>query len=168
MTAIPFTLPALNVAAFNCPFCHAFANQIWGNLQANLEGGLGSQAMSGFRVFRCARCGDYGFWQNSKQLHPRESSAPLPNTDLPEDIAADFQEARDILNRSPRGAAASLRLAVQKLSAHLGGKGENINEDIKKLVKDGLPVKVQQALDTVRVIGNNAGTLGRWISRMMW
>ncbi len=34
--------------------------------------------------------------------------------------------------------------------------GKNINTDIAALVKAGLNVQVQQALDIVRVIGNNA------------
>lgn len=38
----------------------------------------------------------------------------------------------------------------------LGGKGEKLNDDIGELVKKGLAVEVQQALDVVRVIGNNA------------
>jgi hypothetical protein len=38
----------------------------------------------------------------------------------------------------------------------LGENGKDINADIAALVKKGLEVEVQQALDVVRVIGNNA------------
>jgi len=45
---------------------------------------------------------------------------------------------------------------VQLLCKELGEKGENINDDIKKLVSKGLPELVQQSLDIVRLTGNEA------------
>ena len=45
---------------------------------------------------------------------------------------------------------------MQKLCKHLGEKGKSIDEDIASLVKKGLNPLVQQSLDIVRVIGNDA------------
>jgi len=95
-------------------------------------------------------------WFKGSMVYPSASSAPLPNADLSDDIGKDYEEARAILNHSPRGAAALLRLAIQKLCKELGQKGDNINTDIAALVKSGLLPSVQQSLDVMRVIGNNA------------
>jgi len=87
---------------------------------------------------------------------PVQNNAPTPNPDLPDDVRLDFDEAGRILRLSPRGAAALLRLAMQKLCKELGGKGKNIDEDIAAFVKGGLDVRIQRSLDIVRVIGNEA------------
>jgi hypothetical protein len=79
-----------------------------------------------------------------------------PNDDLPDEILRDFEEAREIANASPRGAAALLRLCIQKLCRHLGEKGEKLDADIATLVRKGLNPFVQKSLDIVRVIGNEA------------
>jgi hypothetical protein len=116
---------------------------------------------NGLHIPTCTHCKGLVVWfaekYNSYMLWPFGiANAPLPHQDMPEDVKADYIEARNICKPSPRGAAAWLRLAIQKLLKHLGEKGENINDDIGSLVKKGHPVQIQQALDVVRVTGNNA------------
>ena len=47
-------------------------------------------------------------------------------------------------------------MCVQHLLIALGGKGKNLDDDIAKLVVEGLPWQVRDALDICRVVGNNA------------
>jgi hypothetical protein len=91
-----------------------------------------------------------------KTLYPINAAVAMPSPDMPPDVASDYLEARTIFEASPRSSAALLRLAIQKLCKHPGQPGKNINDDIAALMRAGLPVEVQQALDYVRVIGNNA------------
>lgn len=103
---------------------------------------------------RCYSCGKLTFWRHRSVLHPNHLYEVEPNEDMDADIKRDFNEARAILDLSPRGAAALLRLCVQKLCKQLGQPGKNVNKDIAALVADGLDVKIQKALDIVRVVGN--------------
>jgi hypothetical protein len=75
---------------------------------------------------------------------------------MPDDVRADYEEARSIVGQSPRGACALNRLAVQKLVDDRVSGDSNLNNKIGTLVEQGLPVPVQQALDALRVVGNNA------------
>jgi len=127
----------------------------------------GSWHKTGSHVAICSHCKRISHWLvgtetedgnaiSEKMIYPSIRSAPMAHPDMPPDILVDYDEARNIAQDSPRGSAALLRLCVQKLCKHLGEPGKNINEDIGSLVKKGLPVEIQQALDIVRVIGNNA------------
>jgi len=156
--------PALGQNSFHCPHCGVLALQQWSDdIQSYYNGrfpngGVGrtSYQLSGTKTAKCSHCGDVSFWVNQKMVYPLTGNVEMANPDLPDDIKNDYNEAKNIVNISPRGAAALLRLAVQKLCIHLGEKGKNINDDIESLVKKGLPKTMQQALDSVRVVGNNA------------
>ena len=105
---------------------------------------------------KCFNCKNVAFWIGKDLYYPRTHSVRSPNVDLPEGAKADYLEAAAIVELSPRGAAALLRLSIQKLCIALGRTGRNINDDIATLVRDGLGPRIQQALDIVRVVGNNA------------
>jgi hypothetical protein len=129
--------------------------------EASRDGPITLQ-VTNLNLSKCFNCQEIAVWVHDRLLFPPELHEEEPNDDLPPDILADYQEARSILNLSPRGAAALLRLAIQKLCGHLGEGGKNINADIASLVKKGLSPIIQKSLDVVRVIGNEAvhpGTL---------
>jgi hypothetical protein len=159
-----YVSPAYKLSAFNCPHCNAYSAMDWSQLHwtANGRGFL----ESGMKMARCSHCRDVSYWidESDPQDHesygrmvvPAATTAPLPHGDMPADMRADFEEARLIAPFSPRGAAALLRLSIQKLCKELGEKGDNINADIAALVAKGLSPQLQQALDVVRVVGNNA------------
>ena len=120
------------------------------------KGVSGACRVSNLFVSVCYQCAEPALWLRDRILWPLTSEAPEANPDLPPDIRADYEEAGTILNLSPRGAAALLRLVIQKLCAFLETGGKDLNKDIGILVERGLDKKIQQALDIVRVIGNNA------------
>ena len=153
MTAHPFTPPQHLRSAFNCPFCDAFAEQHWSPACFELDK---HRHLAHFMFCECNHSKRITVWYDTAMVYPDSSQAPLPNTDLPADIRADYEESRSIINRSPCGAAALLRLCIQKLCSLLGESGKNINKDIASLVQKGLNPRIQKSLDIVRVIGNEA------------
>ncbi len=176
-----YVSPGFSSDAFNCPHCHTYAHMVWEQLFCMTSGGM-APTMTYQAV--CQKCEKPSIWlcttsetdilahrlttlgRNAGRdipsfaegilLHPPIATAPMPSPDLPEDCKADYMEARDLVSRSPRAAAALLRLLIQKLCKHFGEQGKNIDTDIGNLVKKGLPAQIQQALDTVRVIGNES------------
>ena len=153
--------PAYGVDGFNCPNCGAFAHQHWyyGIWAHTTHGGSGSSLKLAFlTISACERCNRFALWDNKKRtlIYPQMYVAPLPATDMPEDVKGDYEEARSIFSQSSRGAAALLRLAIQKLVIALGESGDDLNKSIGNLVKKGLRTDIQKALDVVRVVGNNA------------
>ncbi len=157
-----YVQPQFGLRGFNCPHsdCGTYAHQRWFHGIAiyptqNVQAGFISW-LQDYSVSVCDRCGHFSIWHNKKLVYPATYIAPLSVPDMPEAVKGDYNEARAILNESPRGAAALLRLTIQKLVIELGESGENLNRSIGNLVKKGLRPAIQQALDVVRVVGNNA------------
>jgi len=151
-----FVEPQRNVKSFTCPFCGVLARQYLSSSPPELDGNYLYNKEHAVATTICENCTKVALWHFDKMVFPQTGLAPQPNPDLPEDVKQDYLEAASISSLSPKGSAALLRLAIQKLCAYLGGKGKNINDDIAFLVANGLPPKMQQSLDVVRVIGNNA------------
>lgn len=151
---IPYTPPSFKGSVFNCPFCNAYADQIW--FDSHYYQSNTFRPLPGTYACFCRHCRQFSIWYAGKMIYPDFSGIEPSNEDLNEDIKKDYLEAASIVQKSPRGAAALLRLAIQKLCIQLGEKGKDLNTDIGNLVKKGLPIKVQQSLDTLRVIGNQA------------
>jgi hypothetical protein len=144
--------PKFEEQQFHCILCNVYAKQYWNKLIRQTNG---TNQVTQFTYSLCNHCHKICYWYDGRMIVPSEAPVPPPHTDMPESCVNEYNEARDIVGRSPRAAAALLRLCVQKLMLELGEKGKNINHDIGSLVKNGLPVEVQQALDYCRVIGNN-------------
>jgi hypothetical protein len=150
--------PELREAAFHCMHCGVLAQQSWSNLLSDGPTRTGGQEYAGYSRCQCRHCRGTSIWSDAEErcVDPVIGGGSRPHVEMPEDVKGDYEEARRIIGQSPRGACALLRLAVQKLCVDLGEKGDNINADIKSLVEKGLPAEVQVALDSLRVIGNEA------------
>ncbi len=149
----PHTPPHFNGSSFNCPHCGAFSNITWDDTYLGYRG---VSQITGLRSAHCTHCSNYSLWIRGIMVYPGEIPVASPNQDLPDDIKEDYLEAANIVNQSPRGAAALLRLAIEKLVNHLEAKGKDLNTKIGDLVSKGLNPKIQKALDVVRVIGNES------------
>lgn len=149
--------PAFKRKAFHCIHCGVLTTQDWDELQRLIgTTPIGTDCWE----CRCENCHKKSIWREDtvggRLIDPVVGGGPRPHPEMPDDVAAEYEEARRIVGQSPRGASALLRLAVQRLCVDLGESGKDTNADIGNLVRNGLSPDVQEALDSLRVIGNNA------------
>lgn len=108
-------------------------------------------------VSQCSHCNRYSIWIRGQMVYPDTGAGAPPHEDLPEHLRADYMEAASIIDRSPRGAAALLRLILEQLLNHVGDEQKNSNDNIRDLVTENrLSKDVQKACDIIRITGNNA------------
>lgn len=159
-----YIAPQISLDAFHCPLCGTYSHMDWSWLSTHDRGSDYLEAMcshckkaSLWRATQTDQSGYYAKATEGEMLFPDFGLAPLPEQDMPDYVARDYLEAARIFSNSPRGAAALLRLGLQKLCKHLGEEGKNINDDIRSLAaKNTVPPLVVKVADTVRITGNNA------------
>ena len=74
-------------------------------------------------------------------------------------VEEDFEEAAAILNKSPRGAAALMRICIQKLLPLLKDNGTDRSHYDSALMRKGLEVEIQQAMEVLQVLQSDSAQL---------
>ena len=147
-----YTPPAFDATSFHCPHCNVFAHQHKSRFY--------DQTFD-YAYSQCEHCQNLAIWIEQKMVYPLTGNAPPPNRDMSKEIIEIYEEARQIMTLSPRASAGLLRLCIEKLMNVLGETEGKLNTRIGNLVKKGLPPEIQQALDIVRVTGNEELHMGQ-------
>lgn len=153
-----YVAPQKDLEAFTCPHCHTLAQmeRVVHHFRSDAKV-IMSMPFQEYPVTisKCTNCGKKILWMSDDYAYP--DLQPIePNADMPDSVKQLYGEAGLIYTKSPRAACALLRLAIDRLCNELGENDRDINKNIAALVKRGLSVDVQQALDIVRVVGNKA------------
>jgi Domain of unknown function (DUF4145) len=153
VSIVGYAQPAYGQNSFACPHCGCFSQRQWRQIQ---KGPQSFENSAEFVTSWCLHCKVYCFWRDQNLAWPLKSGLPDPVNGCPERIQNIYCEAREVFPHSPRASAALLRLAIQLICVEKGLPGKDLNADIGQLVKAGLSPQIQQSLDLVRVVGNNA------------
>jgi hypothetical protein len=158
--------PAPNVDPMTCPLCGTLADQDWRLLYSLPIWSSADNAAHFTKVkdtlrCRCNACKGYSLWVGDRMADPPATAGPPPPEEMPDPVRELYEEARAVATVSPRAAAALLRVALERLTAHLGHGDKKLNDAIGALVAEGrLAPDLQQAMDALRVTGNDASHPG--------
>lgn len=177
--------PIYGEKSFICPNCSVHAQQFWQEVVTgsrsiyidderewedveyyDLQSGLRSTQNQEEMYFRtdnlvsfskCNSCDEICVWVDGNLVHPLKHSIEDPKELMPQEVKSLYNEARDVFTYSPRASVALLRLALEELLPFLGTEKAKINVMISDLSRKGkLKEEVKNAMDVLRIIGNNA------------
>ena len=103
--------PEFKKKEFHCIHCGVFSAQHWHPFYFIDSAGY-RQQKNDLNYCICAHCNVWSFWFKKRMIVPSEAPVPPAHQDLPDECIQEYQEARDIVARSPRAASALLRLSV--------------------------------------------------------
>ena len=105
--------------------------------------------MANLHLSSCHSCNGFALWVGERLTFPI-------NVDKTPALAEeDFEEAAAILTKSPRGATALMRVCIQKLMPLLKQDGKNLDDWMSSLVRKGLEVDIQQAMEVLQILKND-------------
>lgn len=154
MAIVGYSKPEFGQGSFTCPHCNCFSQHDWRSIDINQRPLVENNHR--WVTSWCLRCEQYCFWKNEELEWPLRSGLPEPVDGCPKQVMSVYDESREVFPHSPRASAALLRLAIQMICKEKGLPGKDLNADIGALVAKGLAPEIQQSLDLVRVVGNNA------------
>lgn len=148
--------PKVDETPFTCPHCGVLAQQGWVSADWNLV-----KAYTGYKhvIYAgfCCSCEKRTLWLDGNMVYPDIGNCPRPVLDMPQKVRELYLEAASIFLKSPRAAAALLRLALDVLCDELGAKGDKLNEKIGFIIsQNAIDETTRKALDIIRYIGNEA------------
>ncbi|WP_137292694.1 DUF4145 domain-containing protein [Nocardioides dongxiaopingii] len=146
-----FTPPEFKSEAFHCPLCDVYADQRWHQLFTQATGYLPKY------IAVCGYCRDHSMWTGEPgpvMIWPAGFGGPVAAENMPETVLSVYNEARSVINLSPRAASALLRLALEGLLTSLYPDAGNLNATIGAAKAAGLPETIVQAMDVLRFRGN--------------
>lgn len=149
-----YIVPQKTKSFFTCPHCNTVSYMEYGEHHFQRDF-VRNDFVNYLTIARCTSCGKKIIWIDDEYIYPQKQAIE-PNEDMPSSVKSLFEEAGNIYALSPRAACALLRLAIDRLCNELGENDRDINKNIGGLVSRGLPLRIQQALDVVRVVGNKA------------
>lgn len=152
-----YVTPDVNQGTFTCPRCGTLAYQSKAELGAWDEYSKDTRFTRHDVIRRkCFGCDQWSTRIGGRLVDPVAVVGPPPHEMLTGQALDFYEQARAIAARSPRGAAAMLRLTLQVLVTELVPEERDLNRAIGILVDRGLHPDAQRAMDVLRVRGNHA------------
>jgi hypothetical protein len=115
-----------------------------------------SRDVQNVSISYCFNCNEICLWVVDQLVWPRCATGSDPKLHALPDVRRENEEAGHTLDASPRGAAAFLRLAIERLCNELGNSEESPRPEVAPHFQEDLDARVQKVLDAMRIIESNA------------
>ena len=139
-----------NIVAENDKFWLVEDNDRRGSIERYIKG-------LGIRFSICSNCSHLLIWFGNDIVYPEIGIGPPPNPDLDEVMLQLYNEASMIATKSPRAAAALLRVCLDNLCKKCGRNKETIFSNINQFIEEEKLDNISAiAASLIRIVGNDA------------